>query len=126
MNVLLSIKPQYVKEIIAGRKKYEFRKSIYKTKNVKKIYIYSSSPEQRIVAMFTPSEVIEDSPVNLWRKYKNNAGISKDDFFNYFENKASGFAISIDFLQIFPDPINPKDIISEFTPPQSFQYIKDI
>jgi len=126
MNVLLSIKPQYVKEIIAGRKKYEFRKSIYKTKDVKKIYIYSSSPEQRIVGMFTPAEVIEDSPANLWRKYKNSAGISKEDFFNYFDTKQLGFAIPIDSLEIFSEPINPKEIISKFTPPQSFQYINDI
>ena len=27
MNVILSIKPQFVQEIIAGRKKFEFRKN---------------------------------------------------------------------------------------------------
>ena len=30
MNVLLSIKPKYVKEIEEGAKLYEFRKSIFK------------------------------------------------------------------------------------------------
>jgi len=126
MNVLLSIKPQYVKEIIAGRKKYEFRKSIFKNKSVKSIYIYSSSPEKKIVARFTPTEVVEDSPENLWLKYEGNAGISRNAFFNYFENKTNGFAIAIDALHIFKNPINPKEVLEKFTPPQSFQYIGDL
>lgn len=126
MNVLLSIKPMYVKEILAGRKRYEFRKSIYKNKNIKNIYIYSSAPEQKIVAKFVPSKIVEDSPDNLWSKYKRYAGISQDEFFNYFENKSNGFAITIDSLHIFRKPINPREVIEEFIPPQSFKYIDKI
>ncbi len=44
MDVLLSVKPKYANEIIAGRKKYEVRKSIFKRENIEKMYIYSSSP----------------------------------------------------------------------------------
>ena len=29
MNVILSIKPEFVQEIVAGRKKFEFRKKIF-------------------------------------------------------------------------------------------------
>ena len=35
MNVLLSIKPKYVDEILAGKKIFEFRKSIFKKKGYK-------------------------------------------------------------------------------------------
>ena len=126
MNVLLSIKPQYVKEILEGRKKYEFRKAIYKTQNVKNIYIYSSAPEQKIVAKFTPTKVIEDSPEKLWQKYKKTAGINQKDFFEYFAGKSSGYAIAIDSLQVFKEPINPSDVLDNFTPPQSFRYVGDL
>lgn len=126
MNVLLSIKPQYVKEILEGRKKYEFRKAIYKTQDVKSIYIYSSAPEKKIVAKFTPAKVIEDSPEKLWKKYKKTAGINQEDFFEYFAGKASGYAIAIDSLQVFDHPINPSDVLENFTPPQSFRYVGDL
>ncbi len=43
MNVLLSIRPKYVEEIIKGNKRYEFRKSIFK-KNVEEVWIYATSP----------------------------------------------------------------------------------
>ena len=36
MDVLLSIKPKYVDAILKGEKKYEFRKIIFKNKNIKK------------------------------------------------------------------------------------------
>ena len=39
MNVLLSVKPKYANEIISCRKKYEFRKSIFKRENIKKMYM---------------------------------------------------------------------------------------
>ena len=46
MNVVLSIKPEYVAEIKAGRKSFEFRKTIFRQK-VKKVYIYASSPVRK-------------------------------------------------------------------------------
>jgi len=46
MNVLLSIRPKYVEEIIKGNKRYEFRKSIFK-KNVEEVWIYATSPTKK-------------------------------------------------------------------------------
>ena len=34
MDVLLSIKPKYVKSIIEGEKRYEFRKAIFKNRDI--------------------------------------------------------------------------------------------
>ena len=62
MNVLISIKPEFVEKIISHEKMYEFRKSIFK-KNPEKIFIYSTSPQREIVGYFKPSKIIHDSPV---------------------------------------------------------------
>lgn len=43
MRVLLSIKPEFVKKIISGEKKYEFRRKIFK-RDVKIVIIYASYP----------------------------------------------------------------------------------
>jgi predicted transcriptional regulator len=39
MNVLLSIKPRYVEAILKGDKRYEFRKNIFRNKDVENLGI---------------------------------------------------------------------------------------
>ena len=86
MNVLFSIKPKFVKEILSGKKRYEFRKAVPKNKSIKNAYIYSSSPTQRIVAKFTPGQITCASPEKLWQKFGNESGIEKDEFYTYFQD----------------------------------------
>ncbi len=129
MNVLLSIKPKYVEEIKNGTKRYEFRKSLCSVKNrdkLKKIFIYSSAPVQKIVARFFVKEILEDHPKILWNKFKDVSGINQADFFKYFKDKNSGLAIRISELKFFKKPIEPKKIIPNFSPPQSFCYVDDL
>ena len=124
MNVLLSIKPKYIKEIREGNKKYEFRKLIWKHgARIEKVYIYSSAPIQKIVGVFTLGNVIKDNPNNLWQHFKDFSGISEDEFFNYFKNREKGFAIEMKAIKFFDDPIDPFEDFLNFNPPQSFYYI---
>ena len=124
MNVILSIKPKYVEKIINGSKKYEFRKQIFKNRKVRQVYIYASYPVRKIVGVFTVGEIIYDTPENLWEKLKEEAGMSEREFFEYFKNTEIGFAIEIKDLRIFEPPIDPTEAIPNFTPPQSFCYVK--
>ena len=64
-NLIISIKPEFVEKILTGEKKYEFRRRIYR-QEVDNIYIYQTLPDAGIVAHFTPSEIIKDTPQNLW------------------------------------------------------------
>ena len=121
MNVLLSIKPKYASQIIEGNKKYEFRKSVFKNRDLDMVYIYSSSPVKRIVGAFSIKNILEKHPEQLWGECKDFSGIDEGDFFDYFRGKNKGFAIEIGDVEVF-DPINPKDINPDFIPPQSFCY----
>ena len=126
MNVLLSIKPNYVEQIITGNKKYEFRKSIFSNQNkIDKIFIYSSSPVKKIIGYFKADYIIEDNPTELWHKCGEFAGIKKSKFFEYFGMKNKGYAIVIKDLEIFDKPINPYVELIDFKPPQSFYYVTD-
>ena len=58
MKVLLSIKPEFADKIFNGTKKYEYRRSIFKKKEVKTVVVYASSPIQKIIGEF--EEKIED------------------------------------------------------------------
>jgi type I restriction enzyme S subunit len=124
MDVILSIKPKYVDAILSGEKKYEFRKTIFKNKNVDHVYIYSSSPVKRIVAIFNVGDIIEDNPKALWDRCKDQSGINDIDFFKYFTDNRKGFAIEIDNLEKLKTPIDPKKIMPGFVPPQSFCYVE--
>ena len=57
MDVLLSIRPKHVKAIEQGKKKFEFRKVIFR-KSVERIYIYETSPTSQIVGFFEVGSII--------------------------------------------------------------------
>lgn len=121
MNVILSIKPKFVKHILDGTKKFEFRKTIFKQK-VDKVYIYSSSPVMQIVASFKVEDILTDNISILWDKCHTYSGISKPEYEQYFSNKTTGYAIKITDLDIFSKAIYPKTVIENFRAPQSFMY----
>lgn len=81
MKVLLSIKPEYVRKIFAGTKKYEYRKSIF-TKHVDKVVVYATKPMGMIVGEFSVEEVLVGEPEILWKETHEVSGISKDFLIN--------------------------------------------
>ena len=125
MDVLLSIKPKYVKSIIEGEKRYEFRKTIFKNREIKRIYIYSSSPMKKIVGTFEIGKILEDHPTDLWENVKDYAGINDREYFSYFAGKSRAFAIEIQNLQKFNNPIDPYETMPGFVPPQSYCYMDE-
>lgn len=124
MDVLLSIKPKFAESIINGRKKYEFRKNAFSKKNIGRVYIYSTTPIKKIIGFFKVSKIIEDKPSTLWHQLKDEAGISEEEFFDYFKNREIGFALEIAEVEKFENPVDPKIIFPNFVPPQSFCYIR--
>jgi len=123
MDVLLSIKPKYVKSIIEGEKRYEFRKAIFRNREINRIFIYSSAPVKKIVALFEISTILEDNPIVLWDQVRDHAGIEDSEFFSYFAGRSRGYAIGIENLHEFDEPIDPRVKNPGFVPPQSYCYL---
>lgn len=124
MRVLLSIKPEYAEKIFDGTKKYEFRRSVFKNKDVKTVVVYASSPVQRVIGEFEIDKIINEDLQKLWDKTKEFSGISEDFFFEYFLNKEKGFAIKIKQTKRYVESLSIKDDFNA-TPPQSFMYLKE-
>lgn len=123
MKVLLSIKPEFVAEIISGKKRYEYRKSIFKRNDISSVVVYATKPYGKIVGEFEIENIIIDDPKNIWKQTKEFSGITKSFFNNYFEGRQKGFAIQIKNFRKYEDPLD----LSEFdkglkVPPQSFCY----
>jgi type I restriction enzyme S subunit len=124
-DVLLSIRPLYVRRIFDGTKRYEFRRKIFACRSIERIYIYSSSPVNKLVGVFKASEILEDTPRTIWRQCREFAGIDAPTFFGYFHGKRKAFAIGIGKLRIFGTPVDPRSIRRFVRPPQSFCYLNE-
>lgn len=125
MRVLLSIKPEFVEEIIEGRKKFEYRKSIFKRDDVSSVVVYATKPYGKIVGEFQIENIIQDRPSNIWKETKQYSGISRKLFNEYFNGRDTGFAIQIkDFIK-YDIPMDLNYFNENITvAPQSFRYIE--
>jgi len=124
MNAILSIKPQFVKEIMAGRKKYEFRKKVFK-QQVNKVYVYASSPVCRIIGEFVLGDILEGDPDYIWSCTKSSSGITREYFKEYYGERRIAFALEIKSFKSYERPINPYIVLNNFTAPQSFCYLEN-
>lgn len=124
-KILISIKPEFVKEIFSGRKKFEYRKVIFLDKSVKQVVVYSTMPEGKLIGEFTIEEILQDKPNNIWAKTHNHSGISKEFFDSYFDGRSSAYAIRIGKLKIYKNPLDPKELWDSFVAPQSFKYLDE-
>lgn len=123
MKVLLSIKPEFAEKIFNGTKKYEFRRSVFKNKDVKTVVVYASSPVQRVIGEFEIEAILNDELERLWNTTKDYSGISENFFFEYFSNKDKGYAIKIKKTKLYKKALSLKEDFNA-SPPQSFMYLE--
>lgn len=121
-RILMPINPEYVDEILAGRKRYEYRKIKAKRNNIDKMIIYSTSPIMKVVAEVDIKEILEEDPEKLWEMTKNESGITKDFYNKYYKNKNTAIAYKLGKIRIYDKPKNLYDIGIKYVP-QSFVYL---
>ena len=93
-SVLMSIRPKYAEKIMKGEKKVEFRRICFGN-DIKRVYIYSSSPKKKIVGYFEVDQIIKASPAELWQRFHEMGGIDFNNYGKYFKQKDYGYAILI-------------------------------
>ncbi len=87
MKVLLSIKPEFAEKIFNGSKRFEFRRMIFKNRDVSKVVVYASAPISKVIGEFEVDHIIQKGLDELWNETKDFSGISKDYFDKYFTGK---------------------------------------
>lgn len=124
MKVLLSIKPEFVEKIISGKKKFEYRKNIFKRNDVSSVVIYATKPYGKVVGEFKIERVIVGEPKIIWRETKKDSGITSKFFNDYFEGKNLGYAIQIKDFTEYSTHLELNKFDSKIkVAPQSFCYI---
>ena len=119
--ILLSIKPEYVDRILAGTKKYEYRKRLARS-NSSVLLIYSTYPIMKVVAKVEILGTICAAPYTLWEQTKSNAGISRKKYREYFHGCKIACAYELGKVEIFDPPRDLSDYNVIFAP-QSFLYV---
>ncbi len=123
MRVLLSIKPEFALKIFNGSKGYEYRRVIFRNKEVNRVIVYASDPIKQVIGEFEIEGILHEEPQSLWVKTKHHAGISKRRFFAYFTDKSKGYAIKIKTTRIYENPL-PLRRFMVSSPPQSYMYLR--
>lgn len=121
-QMLLSINPEHVENILNGTKQYEFRKVRCKS-NVNKIVIYSTAPQKLVVAEAEIEAIIEDDVIEVWRQTKTFAGISYSFFRSYYKGKKKAVAYKLGKVEVYEEPRHLSDY-GFACPPQSFVYLE--
>lgn len=121
--VLLSVKPRFAEQIVAGLKRVEFRRS-WASEPVGLIVIYASAPTQRIIALVEVNGVVHATPSKLWTQSSiYGAGLARAELLSYLDGKDRGYGILLGRVTSPAKPIEPGAVIEEFRAPQSFRYL---
>ena len=121
-KLLMSINPEHVDNILAGTKKFEFRKNKCKEK-IDSIIIYSTFPIMRVVAEVEVKDIIVDTPQVVWSKTRTAAGIDKIFFDRYYNGRNVAVAYVLGKVKKFSVPKQ----LAEYgvkTAPQSYIYVR--
>jgi predicted transcriptional regulator len=122
-KILLSINPEYVSRILSFEKKYEYRRRLAND-DVEAIIIYATSPIMRIVGEVKVDGKIEMAPSTLWESTKQNSGISRKKYREYFKECKKAYAYKLGQVTKYEKEKLLSDIGIQQAP-QSFVYLTD-
>lgn len=122
-KLLLSIKPIYVKQILAGTKLVEYRKQTPKDAGVDRVLIYQSNDLMKVVGEFKIAGIIEGTPLDVWNKTHEVGGICYEDYFSYFQGREKAYAFQISDLVVYDTPIS-LDELGVSRAPMSYKYVE--
>jgi len=120
-QMLLSINPEHVENILLGIKRFEFRKVRCRSE-VDKIIIYATSPVMQVVAEAEVTGIIQDDVQTVWDLTNEFAGISFEFYEKYYEGKVKAVAYKLGKIKKYPKPKLLSDYGLSFAP-QSFVYV---
>lgn len=122
-SVLLSVRPEFAEAILSGTKEYEFRRVLFRDRDVGRVVLYATQPVGRVVGEFEVAEVISMEPHALWEATQHASGIDKSYFDQYFQGQDIAHAIRVGVVYRYPTPLDlARDLCIKHAP-QSYIYV---
>lgn len=125
-TLLLSIRPQFVEKILEGKKTVELRRLRPRILPGQPFLIYCTVPVKALTAVAWISGIMVAPPVLLWQRTRSVAGVTREEFDQYFAGAKDAFGLQIACTRALREPLPLsmlKQLIPGFHPPQSFRYL---
>lgn len=126
--LIISVKPEYARKILKGKKTIELRKCA--PKRVGKddyILIYVTAPVKVLLGVYKIENIIKENPNTLWENFGKQTGITKQEYNDYYKENKNAFGIQLQEVKnLFKHSIkldSLKNLIPGFMPPQTYGYI---
>jgi predicted transcriptional regulator len=123
-TVLLSIRPEFAEKILRGDKKYEYRRTRFRSDTVKRVLVYATSPTCRVVGEFEIEAVLSMPKLALWKSTRHSSGICWTRFSEYFGQNNRCHALKVGNPVRYAVPRMLEEVSGLRHPPQSFAYVK--
>ena len=125
---LMSIRPQYARAILQGRKKYELRKlsGVPPIEEGSVIVMYVSGKVKKIVGEFVAKKVIKATPEVIWGIARQPGTGIGDDAWQYIRGAKRAMAIEVGEALIYERGISLEEIrrvIPGWQPPLSYKRV---
>ncbi len=126
--LLISVKPQYAKKILEGKKTIELRKSAPQRINKDTLMlIYVTSPINELWGVCKIKNIIKDNPKKLWERVGVQTGITEEEFNSYYKKYDNAFGIEVEEIKNLSKHSislsSLRKLINGFIPPQTYGYI---
>lgn len=122
-NILISLAPRHAKNIFEGRKLVELRRRTMHIPEGSTVWIYEKLPVGSVTGRVQAKAVHKSPPADLWRRFGSVSGLSKTEFFAYFDGVEQGCAIVLEDAQPLRTALSLgalRKIAGTFQPPQFF------
>lgn len=126
-QILISLEARHAENILQGSKLVEFRRRKMNVNPGVTIWIYAKLPVGSIVGCATIAAVRTHAPSTLWRKFGSLSGISRSEFFDYFDGITQGTALELTNCRRLYSSVSLESLrcfCSGFHPPQFFTRLK--
>ena len=127
-TLLLSVRPEYAKKILAGSKQVELRRARPRLQPGDRVLLYVSSPQKAVVGSFQVEEIVEELLPVLWEMVETKAGMSPEEFYSYYQGVSTGVGIFFKEIRPFHKPVGLSLLRkkwSSWRPPQSYRYMSN-
>jgi len=125
-TLLLSIRPRFADDILAGVKRVELRRRLPRVAADDAVVIYATAPTAAVVGFFTV-EGVQRVPLGpLWHRVRDVAGVTHAEYLDYFAGLADGVGIFVGNAVRFSRPLPLRELRAlwpGFHPPQGFHYL---
>ena len=119
--LIFSIAPEWINEILQGRKTYELRRRPPKLLEATRAYLYETRPSSRIRVRCVMGPVVCKPKELLWEMLGEKTRVTKVAFDAYFRDLETGSAISIDQVEDLGSEFTlPRLRLVGFSPPQAW------